>query len=787
MAKFNQLAMKILSEKYFAEGESTPEHLFIRVASSIAFVDALYRAPHVVTDISEEFLREVKGTLGERTIYVKSLKLFNKEVMDHGLEHTYNNLVAKGMRILQATDIQDSIFSDKYFQDKQAYMDSMLSMNFMPGTPTLINIGRPIGMLSSCFFLRVHDSMDDIFDKVKQVALISKSGGGVGLDISELRPKGARVKDTNGTSSGPISFLKVFNETGNQVQQGGIRRAALIATMRVDHPDILEFITCKEEEGTLSNFNMSVIIDNNFMKILEKDEEIILEHDSVKPVPIKASIIWKKIIKMAHKNGEPGVIFKDTIAMDDVFSNKYGDLGVNPCGEITLLPYESCNLGAINLANMVQYPYRDKAALDTDKLIEMVKLGVTFLDNIIEINKFPLPEIQTWTEKTRRIGLGVMGLHDLMLKLKIIYGDTESLDLISNIYGIIQQTAYEQTRKLGELRGVPPDIAKYAVENKNNFRNAGLLAAQPTGTVAMICNQASSGIEPVFQFEYGRKDSYGEHSIKHFIKKEFPEQLPEYAVTALDITPKHHIDVQARLQTYIDNSISKTVNLPNTATEDVVEDIIRQAFYSGCKSVTMYRSGSRSEEVLSEKVDHQEKQSISSSLKSSIPSPEQFRERPRVLFGATTRINTPGGKAYITVNEDKEGAREVFIHISKAGSEINTHVESEGRLISNSLKYRVPPTQLIQHMEGHKSNPILDDGVMVRSVPDAVATVMREYLNLYEGFSDYIEEGVTKPTDSYTTPDHDAISGEICPECGEVLYMAGGCTECISCGFSRCG
>jgi len=298
----------------------------------------------------------------------------------------------------------------------------------------------------------------------------------------------------------------------------------------------------------------------------------------------------------------------------------------------------------------------------------------------------------------------------------------------------------------------------------------------------MICNQTSSGIEPVFQFEYGRKDSYGEHEIKHFIKKMFPDTLPDYAVTALEISPQRHVDVQAALQKYIDNSISKTVNLPNNATQKDVAFIIKHAHESGCKSVTMYRSGSRKEEVLSEKKDVCEEVQDSA-----INPPERFRERPRVLFGATTRINTPGGKAYITVNEDKEGAREVFVHISKAGSEINTHVESEGRLISNSLKYRVPPEQLIQHMEGHKSNPIMDGGIMVRSVPDAVATVMREYMVYYEGFSDYIEEGVAKTAAARTVIDHKAISGEICPECGEVLYMAGGCTECASCGFSRCG
>ena len=793
MPNFNTLALKILSDKYFAAGETTPEQLFMRVAKSVAFIDALWRSVELgqstyVTPLSIELLRY---TLSEQCIQVKDQKKFLQKVEEHKLTKTYEALVDKGMDI--STNEQSMKIFDEFFDRKvEEYYTSMMDMDFMPGTPTLINIGRPIGMLSSCFYLEIDDSMTDIFEKVKDVALISKAGGGVGLGISKLRPEGTPVGDTNGTSSGPISFLKVFNETGNQVQQGGIRRAALIATMRVSHPDIMKFITCKAEEGVLQNFNLSVIVDNEFMEAVSKNTEYRLWHPACKEDKIiDAQIIWNKLIEMAHKNGEPGIIFRNRTQKDDVFNNKFGDLGVNPCGEINLLPYESCNLGAINLGNMMAeipsptYDGQLNGTLDEQKLREAVRMGITFLDNIIEINKFPLEQIQEWTEKTRRLGLGVMGLHDLMLKLKIKYGSDESISLISQIYSIIKSEASYQSTLLGETRGVPYTISEYAEPLHKCMRNAGLLAAQPTGTVAMICNQASSGIEPVFQFEYGRKDSYGKHEIQHFIKQQYGENLPPYAVTALDIPAQTHVEVQAALQKFIDNAISKTVNLPNDATIENVAATYTLAYESNCKSITVYRSGSRKEEVLSTIGKNQPVVPVE---KIEQISQRMVRDRPRVLFGATTRINTPGGKAYITVNEDDDGVREVFVHISKAGSETNTHVEAEGRLISNSLKYRVPPNDIIGHLKGHKSNPILDCGKSIKSVPDAVAIAMQEYLDSYEGFSTYIEEEVAKIAQN--TPintDLHEISGELCPECGEVLYMAGGCTECTSCGFSRCG
>jgi ribonucleoside-diphosphate reductase alpha chain len=613
----------------------------------------------------------------------------------------------------------------------------------------------------------------------------------------------------------------VFNETGNQVQQGGIRRAALIAIMRVDHPDIVEFIRAKEVEGTLKNFNMSVLLTNKFMRMVNESPEDLwactfgdkvyyikeaskkdIEKDPESPqhVAIQCDTvpegsewytvghIWNLMVEKAWINGEPGIIFWDELNKGDIFGSKFGKLGVNPCGELPLLPYESCNLGAINLAKCIKEG-DDGYRVDYEKIARLTKLGVRFLDNVIDINNFPLPEIETWTLKTRKIGLGTMGLHDLMLKRKIKYGSNESLNLIDRIYGTIKKEAIRESQNLGKIRGIPKelkDISQYQ-------RNAGLLTVQPTGTISIICNQASSGIEPVFQWVYTRKDSYGTHEIKHFMldfiekKKATP---PDYMVTALEVSPEEHVRVQAQVQKYIDSSISKTVNLPNTATREDIDRIFRLAHETKCKSVTVYRNESRRVEVLNKRKEEPERpperKERAATTHPTVNSGRPPRTRDSVLFGGTYKINTPGGKAYITVNEDGQGIREVFIHISKAGSEITTHVEAEGRLISHALKHNIPVDLLISHLEGHKSNPIFDRGRVVKSVPDAVALVLQDYKDNFEGFSEFIEEGYMPSQDPPNPQLSGEHSGDLCPDCGEVLYRIGGCNEC-TCGYSQCG
>ena len=950
MSKVNPLGQQILKSKYLAADEKTPEDLFFRVARVGSIPDVIdYIYAQDVPKDERYFAPTQEDTL--RAIFDPYTELAKRVIQRRGID-TAKEIPQR--RFTTAAE-QWKVLADKYYA-------AMCELDFMPATPVLINAGRG-GMLSSCFFLRVPDSMEGIFDTVKKVGLISKAGGGVGLDVSLLRPSGALVGSSGGTSSGPISFLRIFNTACEAIRSGGIRRAALLGAMSVYHPDILEFIHCKEKEGELSNFNLSVFVDNNFMAAVKGNKEIVLQHEKS---PIKKTVpaldIWNELVKHAWHLGDPGIIFEDTLNNADIFHGKIGKFGVNPCitgdtlvavadgrgtvpikqlmeegkdvpvpclskdnkievrymrnirctgenqkviklklsngmeltttpnhkllnltqfndpwgvvttsdyyeastlkegcklltfahkngqimpstteileveewhelergetvyngtvddfhnyftttkqansliinnkncGELPLRIGECCTLSAINLANCFN---EQTKSIDTDKIQALTKLGIQFLDNLVDLNNYPLPEIEQMSLKTRKVGLGTTGLHDLLLKLEISYGgNSKCLQAIDTIYTTIRKTAFETSIELGKVRGVPEELKNINIHR----RNSELLTCQPAGTISQICNQVSSGIEPVFQWEYTRKDTFGTHKMKHFMLDKFgsEESLPEYAKTALEISPKDHIKVQAQLQKWIDQSISKTINAPNEATIDDVDYIYRLAHKLGCKSITVYRSGSRKDEVLikkdpkevpiEEKTIAEDEETTVNNIEAEVDNIDNLldkptsRPRPSVLFGATFKINTPGGKAYITINEDNRGIREVFIHISKAGSEIATHVEAEGRLISHSLKHGIPADTIISHLAGHKSNPIFDSGRSVKSVPDAVALVMQEYKAKFEGFSEFIETEqriVTAPTKPVGE-----ISGELCPECGEVLYMASGCTECASCGFSQCG
>ena len=763
IADCNKLSESILEAKYYGENDSSPEDVFWRVSLVVAIPDVVDRIVGGKENVSGIF----------------------QNIMWKQVFSEFSGYLDRVLARRSLTDIVPRIghaaIGDMWKAEALKYYGPMCRLEFLPGTPTLINAGNKVGMLSSCFFIRVKDSMEEIFDTVKEVALISKAGGGVGLDISELRPQGAPVGSTKGVSSGPISFLKVFNTTGDQVKQGGVRRAALIATMRVDHPDILQFITCKQTEGDLQNFNISVSVTDEFMQAVTDDTEIELWHDA-EPVrqKIRARIIWDALTEHAHKNGEPGILFQDRLREFDIFNGKLGDLSVNPCSEILLFPYESCNLAAINLSKLVT-----DGMLDTVRFDELVKLGVRFLDNTIDLNNYVLPKIEEKTLATRRIGLGTTGLHDALLKCKVGYGSDKSKDVISAWYKRLWVSAESASSELGAIRGVP-EVLNDVKEHKwykRPRRNAALVSCQPTGTVSMIMNQCSSGIEPVFKWEYDRKDSYGERGLQHWLLDEVGDNpMPDYAKVSTEISWQNHIEVQALIQEWTDNSISKTVILPNDATVEDVSKALRYAHSEKCKSTTVYRDGSREDEVLISKG----KKKVSKVVEETTVW-ERSPDRPRaeVLFGCTFKIMTPSGEAYITINEDKEGVREVFITVSKAGSEVGSYNISLGRLISNSLKYRVPLDSIIEHLINQKSSPIFSNGKVIKSAPDAVAQVIMRYLREYEGFSQYIdtdELGVLSLKSSST-----GLSGELCPECGEVLYQEGGCDICKNCGHSKCG
>lgn len=772
MRKLNALAEQILAAKYYQPGETCPEDVFKRVAMVAAIPDVIDNSICKDAGGSNYIPEYVLQAFGE-------FEYLAKRVVKR------RNLPTLKIEFSQVDKTNVAI---NWVEEQNKYYNSIRDLDFMPATPTLINAGTDVGMLSSCFAIRVEDSMENIFDAVKEVAIISQKGGGCGLDVSQLREEGAPVGNRRGTSSGPISFLKVFNESGNQVKGGGIRRAALLAGMRVDHPDILKFIHCKEQEGELSNFNISVFITDEFITALRKDSEVELKHLKSSNVRrIRAKEIWNEIIKGAHRNGEPGVIFQDRINEGDPVKGKYGNMLVNPCSELNLNNYSSCNLASINLSNFVS---QDGLSVNFKKLKEVVQLVARFLDNIIDINNYPLDKITDITLKIRPVGIGIMGLHDLMLKLGIEYGSDFSLDLIDRIYEVIKPTAVETSAQLSKIRGIPSDLVEVGLQR----RNGTLLTVPPTGTISIIANQTSSGIEPVFQWEYKRKDSYGEHDMRHWILEEYGsvDKLPEFAKTALEVSPEAHVKVLAQVSKYLDASASKTVNLPNNYTMEDVDKIYQMAYDLGCKSITVYRSGSRKEEVLIKKEDKkieqkQEKHTIiSKAEKASGVTEPKVPPRSAVLFGCTYCIKTSLGKVYITINEDKRGVREVFITLSKAGSTMNAHCSVEGRMISNQLKYGVPLQSIINHLKDTKDIPTWWNGMQINSVPDAVAKALEDYVKNFEGFSEFMEVHEEDGMQTIQNAEEEEDLFEPCPECGSPLKRESGCKSC-SCGYSACG
>jgi ribonucleoside-diphosphate reductase alpha chain len=735
-------ALKVLQRRYLKKGENgelleTPEEMFRRVARAIAQAERLYNPAAPVEE-----------------------------------------------------------WEDTFYQ-------LMTSLEFLPNSPTLMNAGRELGQLSACFVLPVGDSMESIFEAIKNTALIHKSGGGTGFSFSRVRPHNDVVNSTRGVSSGPLSFMSVFDAATETIKQGGTRRGANMGIMRVDHPDILDFITAKQDDDRLNNFNISVAVTDAFMRAVEADEDYALVNprsgETVRT--LNARTVFKNMVNLAWKNGDPGIVFIDRINEDNP-TPQLGEIeSTNPCGEQPLLPYESCNLGSINLSRVVPDGHVDYGALG-----RIVRTAVRFLDDVIDVNRYPLPEIERMTKGNRKIGLGVMGFADMLLHLQVPYDSDEACRIAGEVMSFIHDEARAESEDLARERGVFPNFEGSIFDSPEGarVRNATVTTIAPTGTISIIAG-CSSGIEPVFALSYVRANVLDDDRMveghpyfeqvaqeRGFLSDELmkriaetgsarhtdgvPQDVQQVFATAHDITPEWHIKLQSAFQKSTDNAVSKTVNFPNEATIEDVESVYRMAFRSGCKGVTIYRDGSRDEQVLN----------VGQTKKKREPEPglgiaTTRPSRPQLLTGETQRMDTGCGKLFVIMNDDEYGPREVFANMGKAGGCASSNTEALGRLISLALKKGASAGEIVEQLKGIRCHVPYGMGPNATlSCADAIGKALERR---YVVGASARAEAVSEPQLSLVE-----VAQGACPECGCDMRHEGGCAVCNNpgCAYSKC-
>jgi len=717
---------------------------------------------------------------------------------------------------------------------EEKFYQLMVKKEFLPNSPTLMNAGRELQQLSACFVLPIEDSMEGIFESVKQAAIIHKSGGGTGFSFSRLRPKNDVVRTTGGVASGPISFMKVFNHATEAVKQGGTRRGANMGILRVDHPDILEFIDCKINENDVTNFNISVAITDRFMEAVVKDEpyDLLSPRTGQPASKLSAREVFDKIANNAWKNGEPGLFFIDTTNRANPTPHAGSIEATNPCGEQPLIPYESCNLGSINLD--VHVTHMDgKAVVDWDRLERTVRTSVHFLDNVIDMNHYPITQIGEVTKSNRKIGLGLMGFARMLFKLGLAYDSLEGIDSARSVMQFIRDIGHSESERMAEKRGVFPNWegSVYKKQGKR-LRNAYITTVAPTGTLSMIAD-TSGGCEPEFSLIWYKNVMGGEHLpyvqetfidiakaegfwsddlINKIIANhgsvrglnEVPAKWQDIFATAHDVASEWHVRMQAAFQEYTDSAVSKTINMPLGATVDDVKDAYILAYKLGCKGITVYRDGSRSEQVMNvgksqgkAKEAVSSKQSVVSSQKSEkeqeldflLPRQEERKDsrpshplieprpRPKTTTGVTNKMRTSCGDLYVTVNEDENGRPfEVFCNMGKAGGCEGSQNEAIGRLISLAFRSGVSPQSVIRQLIGIRCNQPYGLGKnIIHSCSDAISKAVLEYMISKQG-----------EVNKELSVEYDRRIGAACPDCGCEMEFSEGCEKCHFCGHSKC-
>jgi ribonucleoside-diphosphate reductase alpha chain len=695
-----------------------------------------------------------------------------------------------------------------------AFYDIIVDGAFLPNSPTLMNAGKGNGLqYSACYVLPVGDSMEEIFDSVKAAAIIHKSGGGTGFAFSRLRPKDDLVQSTGGRASGPVSFLRVFNGATEAVKQGGTRRGANMGILRVDHPDILEFIDCKLDGG-ITNFNISVAATSAFMDALGKGEDYDLVNPHTRAVVrrLSAKEVFTRMVRAAWRTGDPGMVFIDRINASP--ANPTPELGTveatNPCGEQPLLPNEACNLGSLNVSRFYR-PGNGEDSIDWSEMERVIRLAVRFLDDVIEMNPYPLREIDETVKANRRIGLGIMGWADLLFLLGIPYDSQEAVDLADQLMAFVKEISHDQCAKLAEERGPFPHWSRSIYASGRPMRNSTVTTIAPTGTISMIAG-CSSGIEPIFAlaFEHRVKQADGERvltfvnetfermareqgfysdALMHEIVKHgtlhgipgVPEAAARVFRTAHEIPYEWHIRHQAAFQRHTDNGVSKTINLANSATEDDVARAYQLAWDLGCLGITVFRDGCKGEQVLNIGVGAK---ADKAGAAAPVAGPAVVKPRPHSLKGSTYRMETPIGTAFITVNETPEGEPfEVFVQVGKGGSDTMAVAEALGRLISLTLRLPSPlsPKRRLEEVISQLArigggSPMGFGPGKILSLPDALARTLAEHVGQIQA--------PAAPLGGQSGPKR---VGDLCKECGQATFVyEEGCKKCLSCGFNEC-
>ena len=799
--------------------------------------DRMIETPETGHDVSDSGITKVE--INENARVVLNKRYLRKNASGE-IAETPEGMFQRVAHAIAESENQYGTDEDAQEAEEKFY-SIMSSLEFIPNSPTLMNAGTGTGTLSACFVMGLDDSMDGIMTTAKETAMVQKFGGGTGFALSEIRPKGSSIRTTHGKACGPISVLRHLSSVSKLVTQGGKRDGANMAVMDVHHPDILEFIECKHVEGEISNFNISVGASDEFKEAVKAGTSYSLrtkEDPSDPDSPIletgrlDAREVFEKIIEGAWRNGEPGLIFLDRVNRDNPTPHLGSMTATNPCGEQPLLPFESCNLGSINLSKFL-VDVDGVPTIDYPRLREVVRIATQFLDNVIDANIYSVNKIEDMTRSTRKIGLGVMGFADLLAMMRVSYDSDEGLELGRSLMRFIREESDRKSSELADERGVFPAFkgSIYDAPNQPRMRNACRLTVAPTGTISMIAG-CSSGVEPLFALSYHKHNILGGESLLYvdqgfekaaqeggFYSHELMgyladggslqerDDVPEWAkrtfVTAADISPEMHVRMQAAFQESVDSGISKTINFPNSATDEDVTNAYQMAWELGCKGITVYRSGSRDEEVLTAGRD---KGKDEGPIPTITKMPDGYlvpRERPITVSGITERVRTGHGTMFVTVNFDESGNPfELFTTLGKAGGCDSAQLAAVSRLVSLALRSNVDPDEILDNLRGITCCPSWDGGILVRSAPDGAALALSRHLKGHPTAptqpeastaplalfpDDAPPKEATVKGENGNGNNNTSINASRCPDCsiGNLVFQEG-CARCMECGYTKC-